>query len=163
MDEATFAQLVAKVSLERGACAQAQSFDRQARLDRTPCAAGRRTCHIGPTGDLSPCTQWTTPIGNLRAHSFQKLWFGHPLLRHIRGLRTGDLGGCRDCGLLQVCSPCMALSLLEHGNLDGPSATKCRTAAARAASRGVQGRPAGPMQSRLISGLVQLRVNLGNR
>src|SRR5262249_8223293 len=97
MDEATFAQLVAKVSLERGACAQAQSFDRQARLDRTPCAAGRRTCHIGPTGDLSPCTQWTTPIGNLRAHSFQQLWFGHPLLRHIRGLRTGDLGGCRDC------------------------------------------------------------------
>src|SRR5262249_27359328 len=77
-----------------GKCAQAGHSDRDAGLADAPGGAGRRTCHIGPTGDVSPCTQWTQPIGNLRSQSFREIWRGDPTLHRLRGTTTGHLSGC---------------------------------------------------------------------
>jgi hypothetical protein len=50
----------------------------------------------------------------------------------------------------------MALSLLERGDLAGPSPTKCRTAEARARALGIPGRPNGPTEP--IVPVVQIRL-----
>ncbi len=105
---------------------------RHARLDAAPCGAGRRTCHIDPVGQLYPCVQWPHPVGSLREKSFRELWGGAPAFERLRGARLRDLTGCADCGVLDACNPCIALSLLERGDLGGPSGTKCRSALARA-------------------------------
>ncbi len=117
-------------------------LDRQERLDAAPCGAGRRTCHIGPTGSLHPCTQWTTPIGSLREKSFHELWTGSSELARIRHTRMADFEPCNRCELLDVCAPCMALSLLERGEIGGPSPTKCASAELRAKALGMTGRSA---------------------
>jgi radical SAM protein with 4Fe4S-binding SPASM domain len=141
------------------------SAPQEVRLDFTPCAAGRRTVHIGPTGDVFPCTSWTKPIGNLREASFSALWNEHPMFAEIRAKRVGSFPTCAKCELLSVCTPCMALSLLEQGNLAGPSPTKCRSSEARAKARGIAGESAAfkeglfPREASIQSGegLVQLR------
>lgn len=139
-------------------CEQSRHFDRAATLEDGPCAAGRRTCHIGPTGDLFPCTQWTVPAGNLRERSLRDLWRHSPALAEVREKTIGSFEVCKTCDLLEVCTPCMALSLLERGVVDGPSPTKCRSAEARAEALGVPGRAAGlALDAQPKSGLIQLR------
>ena len=113
------------------------------RLGSSPCAAGHRYVHIGPTGDVFPCTSWTKPLGNLRRTSFRDLWNTNPMLKEVRAKRVADFPTCTRCELLTVCNPCMALSLLEQGNLDGPSPTKCRATEARAKARGIAGEAGG--------------------
>jgi radical SAM protein with 4Fe4S-binding SPASM domain len=139
---------------------------REARLRNAPCAAGHRYVHIGPTGDVFPCTSWTKPLGNLRQTSFRELWNTNPMLKEVRAKRVGDFPTCARCELLTVCNPCMALSLLEQGNLEGPSPTKCRGTEARAKARGMAGEAAGfkeglfPRAAGALQpsdGLVQLR------
>ena len=111
------------------------------RLVSTPCGAGRRTCQIGPSGDLFPCTQWTTPIGNVRKTSFGELWNANETLAKVRATRVKDFPVCSECEILDVCGPCMALSLLELGAI-GPSPTKCAGAEVRAKAHGLPGRSA---------------------
>jgi radical SAM protein with 4Fe4S-binding SPASM domain len=123
-------------------CAHASQTGVDARLADGPCAAGRRTCHVDPKGDLFACTQWPHPVGNLRRKSFRELWESAPLFERLRATKLGDLA-CAGCGALAACSPCLALSLLEHGDLDGPSQTRCTGAAARAKALGVAGEPLG--------------------
>jgi radical SAM protein with 4Fe4S-binding SPASM domain len=138
---------------------------RDERAAMTPCAAGRRTCQIGPTGDVFPCTQWTTPIGNLQNTSFGDLWRGNETFKTIRAKRVGSFDVCSRCELLDVCSPCMALSLLEQGNLEGPSPTKCRATEMKARAVGRMGEAGGFKEGLFArdaalapgSGLVQLR------
>jgi radical SAM protein with 4Fe4S-binding SPASM domain len=119
----------------------AEETPRAERLAMTPCAAGRRTCQIGPTGDVFPCTQWSEPVGNLRKTSFASLWNGDATLHKIRATHIGDLPVCAECDLLTVCGPCMALSLMETGSI-GPSPTKCAAAEVRARAEGIAGRSA---------------------
>jgi radical SAM protein with 4Fe4S-binding SPASM domain len=115
---------------------------RDERLDAPPCGAGTRTCHIGPTGLVHPCTQWTVPVGNLREASFRSIWRGSPALDSMRRVRGRDLEPCSSCDLFDLCSPCMALSLLERGEVGGPSPTKCRSAELRAEALGRPGKSA---------------------
>lgn len=117
-------------------------LDREERLEASPCGAGRRTCHIGPTGTLHPCTQWVTPIGSLREKSFRELWRESAELARIRRVRTSDFDPCNRCDLLDICSPCMALSLLERGETGGPSPTKCASTELRAKALGMTKRSA---------------------
>jgi len=115
---------------------------RAERLASAPCGAGRRTCHVGPTGDVHACTQWTRSLGNLRHTSFHDVWHHSTDLALIRRTRIQDFPVCASCELLNVCAPCMALSLLEQGTIDGPSPTKCRSAELRAQALGRPGRSA---------------------
>jgi radical SAM protein with 4Fe4S-binding SPASM domain len=140
-------------------CGHSAPFDRKSKLEAAPCAAGRATCFVGPTGNVSPCTQWTTPLGNVRKKSFSEIWWGEELAK-IRANRIGSFEACKSCDLLEICSPCMALSLLENGVVDGPSPTKCRNTLVKARALGVPGYPAGlkAVPKELESGLVQLRV-----
>jgi radical SAM protein with 4Fe4S-binding SPASM domain len=114
---------------------------REEQLDMAPCAAGRRACQIGPTGDLFPCTQWQEPVGNLRHTSFSTLWGENGVFQQIRGTFVRDIPICSDCALLDVCGPCMALGLMEVGAI-GPSPTKCAGAEVRAKAEGIPGRSA---------------------
>jgi radical SAM protein with 4Fe4S-binding SPASM domain len=116
---------------------------REERLTHPPCSAGRRVVQIGPTGDVFPCTSWTKPLGNLRETSFQELWNDNPMFKEVRAKRVGSFPTCARCELLTICNPCMALSLLEQGNLAGPSPTKCRATEARAKARGMTGEAGG--------------------
>jgi radical SAM protein with 4Fe4S-binding SPASM domain len=120
-----------------------EPVDRTERLAQAPCAAGRRTVHIGPTGDLSPCTQWAgTPVGNIRHQSFAEVWGANDVLKKIRSTNGRDFEVCATCELYDVCGPCMAMSYLERGVVDGPSPTKCATAELRAKAQGIPGRSA---------------------
>jgi radical SAM protein with 4Fe4S-binding SPASM domain len=117
--------------------------DRDARLDAHPCAAGRRTAHVGPAGDVTACLQWIEPVGNVRATSFATIWGESELLARIRAARVKDFPSCSSCQLLAICAPCMALNQLEAGRnerLDGPSETKCNYAEMRAQVLGLPGR-----------------------
>jgi radical SAM protein with 4Fe4S-binding SPASM domain len=135
-------------------------------LAGSPCGAGRTGCQIGPTGDVFPCVQWTKPVGNVRASSFASVWYGSADLARVRSQRVGDMTVCTGCALFETCSPCMALSLLENGNLDGPSPTKCHATWVRAQARGIEGRPAGLPADVTLASLVQpsgALVQLGTR
>jgi radical SAM protein with 4Fe4S-binding SPASM domain len=134
-------------------------FDRAAKLAAAPCSAGRRTCFIGPTGDVAPCTQWATPLGNVRERAFGAIWWGDDMAA-VRAKRIGSFATCRTCDLLEHCTPCMALGQLHSGVVDGPSPTKCRSTLARARALGVPGFPAGldASEADVPSGLVQIRV-----
>jgi radical SAM protein with 4Fe4S-binding SPASM domain len=115
---------------------------REEKRTETPCAAGRRTCHVGPTGNLFPCTQWVEPVGSLRETSFADLWSTSAELERIRSTRVGDFPVCTRCELLSICNPCMALALLERGLPDGPSPTRCGLSELRAKALGMPARSA---------------------
>jgi len=123
-------------------CGTLDAGRRGEKLKETPCAAGRRTCHIGPQGDLFPCTQWVVPVGNLREASFKELWLKSAELDRIRATRVSDFPVCARCDLLSICNPCMALALLERGVPDGPSPTRCGVAELRAKALGMPERSA---------------------
>ena len=141
-------------------CSHDSHFDREAKLRAAPCGAGRRTVFIGPTGKVTPCTQWTKELGNVRDQPFGEIWWGAEGFKEIRSKRIGSFEVCRSCDLLEVCTPCMALSVLERGVVDGPSPTKCRNAAVRAKALGIPGVPAGLALAKVekTSELVQLRL-----
>ena len=106
--------------------------------DRAPCAIARRTCRIAPNGDVFPCSTFPIPAGNLRGTSFSELWRSSPLLAHLRSIRVGDLAPtCSGCDKSGYCGRCLALSLLEHGDLLGPSDEACRVAEAKERALGV--------------------------
>jgi len=117
-------------------------FSRGDKLTEHPCAAGRRTCHVGPAGDLFPCTQWTSPVGNLRDTSFKDLWERSEVFEKIRAKTVADFPVCARCELLEICNPCMALSALEVGAILGPSRSKCNWAESRAKALDKPGRSA---------------------
>jgi radical SAM protein with 4Fe4S-binding SPASM domain len=118
-----------------------KDIPRGERLESTPCGAGRRTCQIGPAGDVFPCTQWSKPVGNLRGSAFGELWTANETLVRVRAMRVKDFPVCAGCEILDVCGPCMALSLLEVGEI-GPSPTKCAAAEVKAKAHGMPGRSA---------------------
>jgi radical SAM protein with 4Fe4S-binding SPASM domain len=106
--------------------------------DEAPCAIARRACRIGPNGDVFPCSTFPIAAGNLRERSFAEIWTSSPLLVYLRSIRFGDLRPtCSGCGKSGYCSRCMALSLLEHGDLLGPSAEACRIAEAKERALGL--------------------------
>ena len=122
--------------------------------DRAPCAIARRSCRIGPNGDVFPCSTFPIPAGNVRSQRFADIWHSSPLLAHLRSIQVGDLGPtCSGCDKSGYCGRCMALALLEHGDMLGPSAEACRVAEAKERALGLDLPPR--VQTRAI---VRLRV-----
>lgn len=105
--------------------------------DAAPCAIGRRTVRITPTGDVHPCPTYPEPIGNLLTRPFAEIWAGGPLLDRLRAVTWGDLrGDCAGCAQSGYCSRCTAVALIEHGDALGPSREACRLAGAKEAATG---------------------------
>jgi radical SAM protein with 4Fe4S-binding SPASM domain len=133
---------------------------REARLGATPCSAGRRAAHIGPAGDVFPCTSWTKPVGSLREKSFGEIWGTNETFAEIRAKRLRDFPVCARCELVDLCSPCMALSVLERGVIDGPSPTKCTSAEIKARARGRHERSAWLLEQEAAGHSSRARVRL---
>lgn len=95
-----------------------------------PCAAGRDLVCISPSGALSPCVQFPTPVGDLREDSFSDTW-NSPRMETLRSLRLTDVARCPECEDLEFCRPCIGLNLLEAGDMVTPAASSCRQARTR--------------------------------
>ncbi len=108
-----------------------------------PCAIARRVVHIGPTGDVFPCSAFPIAAGSLRESSFDEIWNGSHVLGELRSITVGDLEGeCGDCSRAGYCGRCGSQALLEHGNFRGPTAEACTRAEAREKAAGLPA-PAG--------------------
>lgn len=106
--------------------------------DEIPCAIGRRTCRISPSGDVYPCPTWPEPAGSLLERPFAEIWRGGALLDRLRAVRVRDLeGDCHGCGQAGYCGRCMAVARIEHGNERGPSFESCRVADAKELALGL--------------------------
>lgn len=106
---------------------------------QTRCPCGVHYCRITPEGKVTPCPYTPAVAGDLRARSFQEVWFGSPV---FRALRHGELGGrCGRCEYREVCGGCRARAHAESGDLlaedgscayeptDGPVVRPARDAA----------------------------------
>jgi radical SAM protein with 4Fe4S-binding SPASM domain len=114
------------------------SLPRPLSPDQVPCALGRRTVKVSPTGDVYPCPTYPTAIGNVFETPFARLWAGGELLDRLRALRVRDLeGDCHQCSQSGYCGRCTAVALLEHGRELGPSHESCRVADAKERALGV--------------------------
>jgi len=88
------------------------------RREGVPCGAGRITCHITPTGKVTPCIQILTEVGDIRKESFHKIWWRSEELLKLRELSVSDLV-CSACEFLPYCQICMGQAALEDGELTG--------------------------------------------
>jgi radical SAM protein with 4Fe4S-binding SPASM domain len=121
-----------------------------------PCAIGRRTAKVSPTGDVYPCGSYPQPIGNLLERSFGELWAegASPVLDRLRAMTWGSLtGDCAGCAQSGYCNRCSAAALVENGDENGPSREACRIADAKELALGVPTR-----STRRPDGKVKLRV-----
>lgn len=82
------------------------------------CAAGRRYCAVGPTGDVSPCILMPVKLGNVRERAFAEIWRDAPFLGQLRAIQFEDLTVCRSCEVKGACSRCPGQAM-HHGQ--GPA------------------------------------------
>jgi radical SAM protein with 4Fe4S-binding SPASM domain len=115
--------------------------------DSAICAIGKRSCVVGPFGDVFTCLGYQRPLGNLRTHSFQEIWSDTGVLYRLRRLRVGDLPVCGSCEKSGYCGRCAGSALIEHGNFDAPSSWACQNAAAKDAAAGRAPQPSAAERS----------------
>jgi radical SAM protein with 4Fe4S-binding SPASM domain len=82
--------------------------------DYVGCGAGRLVARILPDGTVTPCVFLPTPIGSLRANSFEQLWSVSPLLERFR-TRADFAGNCGSCEYLDSCGGCRAVAFAYSG------------------------------------------------
>jgi AdoMet-dependent heme synthase len=91
-----------------------------------PCRAGLTNVHISPSGDVRPCVEFPSPVGNIADQPLEKIWREAPLFQELRQLSYDRLPGCQTCEDRNLCSFCPARSLKETGAIDLPAPTVCR-------------------------------------
>lgn len=107
----------------------------QAEAGFAKCGIGQDGLVLGPTGDIRPCVAYPTAAGNIREQALEVIWQESPLFRELRAISVGQFESCRLCRLKEYCEPCLALNLLENGNLFLPT-ENCRIAANRKRAKG---------------------------
>lgn len=100
------------------------------------CAIGKRSCVIGPFGDVYTCLGYQRSLGNLREQSFDEIWSDTGVLHKLRRLRVADLPVCGSCEKSSYCGRCAGSALLEEGSFDAASDWACKTASAKEAALG---------------------------
>jgi radical SAM protein with 4Fe4S-binding SPASM domain len=103
--------------------------------DEPMCGIGKRSCVIGPSGDVYACTNYRKSLGNIRRQSFADIWQRSPHLQWLRNLTAADLTGCNACDRFSYCNRCAVVAQAEDGDFLGPSEWACGIAAAKEASR----------------------------
>ncbi|MDF1512973.1 MAG: radical SAM protein [Anaerolineae bacterium] len=96
---------------------------------RYVCAAGVRTFHIDPYGQLGVCVLAREPAFNLRVGTFTEGW---KILGEIRFAPANSQTECYSCRLLPLCGSCPEWAQLEYGSGDGPVEFLCGVAQQRA-------------------------------
>lgn len=91
------------------------------------CDAGRTYLAVGPNGDVYPCIEWRTVMGNVRNNSVGDIWRGTEGSR-IRNLKREDFKVCDKCAMLPWCPRCTGLADREDGDALGPSREACHLA-----------------------------------
>jgi radical SAM protein with 4Fe4S-binding SPASM domain len=109
----------------------------EAQGDAPICAIGKRSCIIGPYGDVYTCLGYQRSLGNLREHSFAEIWRDTGVLAQLRRLRVRDLPVCGSCEKSAYCGRCAGSALAEHGAFDGPSHWACTQGAAKEQAAGL--------------------------
>ncbi|HET8939569.1 MAG TPA: radical SAM protein [Polyangiales bacterium] len=100
-------------------------------------AASRRVCgaaqamHVEPNGEMRPCTLLEVNLGDTRDQTPAQI-FESDVARGVRGLRWGDVHGCRVCELASRCARCHAVALAETGDALAPYPSACEKARAAA-------------------------------
>jgi radical SAM protein with 4Fe4S-binding SPASM domain len=89
------------------------------------CTAGLTAAHIRADGDVLACVGFGETFGNIVDTSFSELWHSAIAERH-RDLMRAPLRKCPECALVSYCTQrCPRLSLIEDGDLSGPSTRAC--------------------------------------
>ena len=94
----------------------------RAELDTVPhkelgaiCSVGLDGICILPDATVLPCRRLPIPIGNLREHSLEKIWFTSDLLWQIRDKRNLK-GKCNSCEWIPRCGGCRAMAYAYTGD-----------------------------------------------
>jgi radical SAM protein with 4Fe4S-binding SPASM domain len=107
----------------------------------TICAIGKRSCVIGPFGDVHTCLGYKPPIGNLRTQSFAEIWRDTGVLYKLRRASAVDVDVCSGCEKFSYCNRCAGTALAEDGAFNGPSSWSCHLAAAKERALGIEVTP----------------------
>ena len=116
-------------------------------LNKTPdkdaaiCGIGKRSCVIGPFGDVYTCLGYQRSLGNLREQRFNDIWSDTGALYTLRRLRVRDLPVCGSCEKSSYCGRCAGSALLEEGDFNAPSRWACQQAAAQERASGTEPQP----------------------
>ena len=88
-------------------------------LQKPVCGTGAIGCYISPYGDVYPCIQLLTPMGNLKEKSFKEIWYSpSPIRLELEGLNTyRDMPECRSCKYVIGCKKCIGLAHLETNDI----------------------------------------------
>ncbi|MCI0474736.1 MAG: radical SAM protein, partial [Anaerolineales bacterium] len=95
------------------------------------CAIATNAVIIDPSGNIAPCMQVRTRVGNLRERSLREIWETSSVWNELSHITVNDLPVCRACELQTLCVRCHGLALLEDGDLRAPARVNCLEALAR--------------------------------
>jgi radical SAM protein with 4Fe4S-binding SPASM domain len=115
-----------------------------------PCGMARTFVVVGPAGAVHPCAAMPMSAGSVRETPLDVLWTSSPVMNRLRSRTVGALPVCGDCPRSGYCGRCSALSLLEDGDLDGPSSRACHVAGLREKAWGLPTPAGAPRPSRVV-------------
>lgn len=101
------------------------------------CGIGQVGFVLGPTGDIRPCVAYPISAGNVMDQSLEFLWQESHVFQETREINLNDIAACKTCSSKEYCQPCLALNLLETGNILEPK-ENCRIAKTRMSALGVK-------------------------
>ncbi len=104
---------------------------REHQADARTCNVAGNALALDPYGNVYPCVQMRSVIGNLRTQSLSQVWRESPIWGELRAITRDNLLPCRDCALRPICFRCHGLAQLEDRDLRGPSTVNCVQALAR--------------------------------
>ena len=105
--------------------------NREVSPDQAMCGIGKKALVIDPYGNVNPCMEVRSRIGNLREQSLREIWEGAHIWTELGDLKLDSLPVCRECELRSLCVRCYGTALREQGNLFEPAMINCIEAVAR--------------------------------
>lgn len=88
------------------------------------CEAGRTSCAFDAYGRIYPCPSWPRAQGELLKETFAGIWEQGADFEMLRKIEMRQLVcATKDCR--RYCRPCLALNLLEEGNIETPARSRC--------------------------------------
>jgi radical SAM protein with 4Fe4S-binding SPASM domain len=95
------------------------------------CGISLNSLLVDPYGNIFPCVQTRTLVGNIKQQSLRAIWEESPVWAELGRLTIGELPVCRTCELQSMCVRCHGIAKLEDGDIRNPASVNCREALAR--------------------------------